>query len=172
MSMSKRIMAEYTCLALDLFPGCIYTTDTDSTHIPREYIAPIAAAFKKEYGRELIGKGLGQFHVDFEMDGCTDVHSTEGVFLGKKAYCDVLQGTDEDTGEIRAGIHFRMKGVPQRSVLAYCDDHHLTVIELYHQMYKGKAITFDLLAGGGCSFQSMKDGTVRSRRQFFRTVRF
>jgi len=47
----------------------------------------------------------------------------------------------------------------------------MEIIELYRQMYKGKRVTFDLLADS-VSFQYMKDGTVRSRRKFLRTVGF
>ena len=99
------------------------------------------------------------------------MHGVDGVFLGKKAYCDVLQGRDPNTGEIINGYHYRMKGVPQRSIAHYCKHHNIEIIDLYKQMFKGKAVTFDLLADS-VSFEYMKDGTVRSRRKFLRTVKF
>ncbi len=181
LSQSKRSMSEVMFLALDMFPGCIHITDTDSMHIPREMILPIADKFREVYGRELIGKNLQQFHVDFSLKNgvdengkdikCRDVHGVDGVFLGKKAYCDVLQGTDPITGEIVNGYHYRMKGVPQKSIAHYCKQHVIEIIDLYKQMFKGKAFTFDLLADS-VSFEYMKDGTVRSRRKFLRTVKF
>ena len=182
LSQSKRSMSEVMFIALDMFPGCIYITDTDSMHIPREMIQPIADKFREVYGRELIGKNLQQFHVDFSLSSgrkdengkdikCRGVHGVDGVFLGKKAYCDVLQGSDPDTGEIVNGYHYRMKGVPQRSIAHYCKQHDIEIIDLYKQMFKGKAVTFDLLADS-VSFEYMKDGTVRSRRKFLRTVKF
>ena len=175
LSQSKRSMSEVMFIALDMFPGCIYITDTDSMHIPREMIEPIADRFREVYGRELIGKNLQQFHVDFSLKNgktkCVDVHGVDAVFLGKKAYCDVLQGRDPDTGEIVNGYHYRMKGVPQRSIAHYCKQHDIEIIDLYKQMFKGKAVTFDLLADS-VSFEYMKDGTVRSRRKFLRAVKF
>ena len=175
LSQSKRSMSEVMFLALDMFPGCIYITDTDSMHIPREMIQPIADKFREVYGRELIGKNLQQFHVDFSLKNgktkCVDVHGVDAVFLGKKAYCDVLQGTDPNTGETVSGYHYRMKGIPPKSIAYYCRQRNMEIIGLYRQMYKGKRVTFDLLADS-VSFQYMKDGTVRSRRKFLRTVGF
>ena len=63
LSMSKVIMNEVMCLAEDIGADIEYT-DTDSMHIDFDKVTPLADAFRLKYGRELIGKQLGQFHVE------------------------------------------------------------------------------------------------------------
>lgn len=65
LSMSKRIMMEVITTAEDNNIN-IYYQDTDSMHIEADKVELLANAFKKVYGRELIGKNLGQFHSDFD----------------------------------------------------------------------------------------------------------
>ena len=48
-------------------------------------------------------------------------------------------------------VRRKLKGVPQRALQAYCEEHNLEPIELYRQMCDGKKVTFDLLAGGRIS---------------------
>lgn len=180
LGMSKRIMGEYTCLAQDMYPGCIYYTDTDSTQIPARYLSPIADMFLHVYGRELMGSGIGQFHVDFEMDGCVDVNATKAVFLGKKSYACYLQGKDEENGKTTHGIHYRMKGINHMAIVCrakdvYPDLPHKRdrVFSLYREnLFKGQEVEFDLLSDGCVSFEIGKDGKVRSRAQFLRSVKF
>ena len=82
LSMSKRIMNEVMCLAEDNRIE-IYYQDTDSMHIKDEDILKLSNKFNEEYKRELIGKKLGQFHSDFNLNGCENVISTEFIMLGK-----------------------------------------------------------------------------------------
>ena len=58
--MSKRIMNEVMCLAEDNEIK-VYYQDTDSMHLKERDIDTLAAKFKETYGRELIGKEMGQF---------------------------------------------------------------------------------------------------------------
>ena len=64
LSMSKRIMNE-VLYTLDDLGLDVYYTDTDSMIMPLKNLKPLADEFQKRYGRELIGKQLGQFHPDF-----------------------------------------------------------------------------------------------------------
>ena len=85
--MSKRIMNEVMCTAEDNnIP--IYYQDTDSMHIENDLIPLLANKFKERFGRELIGKNLGQFHSDFEpiVKGGDNPVSIESYFICKKAY--------------------------------------------------------------------------------------
>ena len=90
------------CLAEDLGILMVYT-DTDSIHIESNKVKYLGEEFKNKYGQELIGKDLGQFHVDFDMfdvDGgkievSTDIDSIEGIFLAKKVYNDHLESQDK-----------------------------------------------------------------------------
>ena len=100
-------MNEVMCLAEDIGATIDYT-DTDSMHIDFDSVERLGAAFKEKYGRELIGKKLGQFHTDFDFE-CSyhivdgkllrvgnsieskgEIHACQSIFLGKKSYIDRL----------------------------------------------------------------------------------
>ena len=175
LSMSKRIMNEVMCLAEDCgFP--IFYQDTDSMHIFQKYVKPLATVFSFVYGRELIGKQLGQFHEDFDLKGAEkDIHSVEGIFLGKKCYMDELIGYTEDGVKVE-GQHLRMKGIPtncirnfERSVSVNVS----SVKEIYLKHLKGEKINYDLLEGGfKIGFKKDKDWSNSSCTKFDRTLLF
>ena len=82
--MNKTIVNEVMCLAEDLDLE-IFHQDTDSLHINYDEVKILTKAFKAKYGRELVGKNMGQFHIDFEMDGVVDyIYAVGSYFLGKK----------------------------------------------------------------------------------------
>ena len=83
LSMSKRIMNEVMCTAEHLGIRIFYQ-DTDSMHIEKDRLAELATEFKNRFGRELIGKNLGQFHNDF--DEVKDGYAHKSLFCGKKVY--------------------------------------------------------------------------------------
>ncbi|KAL1503979.1 hypothetical protein AB1Y20_010395 [Prymnesium parvum] len=86
--------------------------DTDSMHMDYADVNRLADEFQSRYGRTLIGKQLGQFHVDFEFDGSVgEIHSKEAVFIGKKTYIDVLR---DEAGN--KAYHIRCKGIPSKCV--------------------------------------------------------
>ncbi len=174
LSMSKRIMNEVMCTAEDI-GARVYYQDTDSMHIKVEDVEKVQHAFNQKYGRELIGKGMGQFHTDFEMDGCENIYSEKFVALGKKCYLDRLVGFDKKTGEKRKGYHLRLKGVPNGSILAECKRRKCTPYALYTKMYKGQAITFDLLKnehGKKIRFKKGDNMTFSTVPKFERKVKF
>jgi hypothetical protein len=109
LSMSKRIMNEVFDIANENeFP--IYYTDTDSMHIKYDDVPKLEIKFKQKYGRELTGKQLGQFHIDFDLKGAADeIYATKSIFLGKKCYIDLLESKNKN-GETITGMHYRMKG--------------------------------------------------------------
>ena len=54
---------------------------------------------------------MGQFNCDFASSIIkTDIHAIKSIFLGKKAYLDVLAGYDKDGNYVK-DTHIRMKGV-------------------------------------------------------------
>lgn len=172
LSMSKRIMNEVMCLAED--NGLeVYYQDTDSNHILDKDIEVLAKKFKAKYGRELIGKGFGQFHSDFEIDGADDVYSRRAVFLGKKCYIDELVGKDKSGNEI-IDYHIRMKGVPNSCIL-YTSKKlgYATPFDMYKDMYNGKAIEFDLTQDGNkANFKFEKNYEVKTCDLFKRKLAF
>ena len=103
LSMSKRIMNEVMCTVEDLDIRIFYK-DTDSMHIDMKRLPELATEFKNRFGRELIGKNLGQFHNDF--DEVKDGYAYKSLFCGKKVYIDMLKNDNNDSG-----VHYRMKGV-------------------------------------------------------------
>lgn len=161
LSMSKRIMNEVMCLAEDKGYGMFYT-DTDSIHMYSECVNLLAKDWKEMYGGkgkrppELIGKYLGQFHNDFDLDGhCKeygDCKSIKFIALGKKCYLDILEGKDKD-GKVIFGSHIRMKGVSGGAV-EYQASETARILdlntkeegawEMYNQLYENQSITFDL----------------------------
>ena len=172
LSMSKRIMYEVMYLAEDLDLS-MYYTDTDSIHIDADAIPILQEAYKKKYNRELIGKAMGQFHTDFDLDGCVgEIHAVESIFLGKKCYIDKLEGLDKD-GNVLHDYHIRMKGVPEKSIVYKAEtDYDGDLISLYRDLYNGDKIQFDLLANGQIKFEMAGDGSVFNRKDFKRALSF
>ena len=172
LSMSKRIMNEVICLAED--KGLkIYYQDTDSLHIEDKHISVLADEFKKMYGRDLIGKGMSQFHSDFELDNCKDVYAERSYFLGKKCYLDCLVGINKNTGKLERGHHIRLKGIPIKSIYYKCMQDGITIEYMYKRLYEGEQVEFDLLCGGNSvSFQFNKNLTISNRQKMIRKVKF
>ncbi len=153
LSMSKRIMNEVMCLADDEKLK-IYYQDTDSMHIMENDVSTLENAFLKKYDRQLHGKGMGQFHVDFELGECSNVYAEHSIFLGKKSYIDCLVGTNAK-GEEERGYHIRMKGVPNSCILGECKKRKCSPLELYQELKKGRSVKFNLLVD--------EDGDVKVR---------
>jgi len=157
LSMSKVIMNEVMCLAEDIGADIEYT-DTDSMHIDFDKVDALADAFRVKYGRELVGKQLGQFHVDFEdlaKDG-GEVWAEESYFLGKKTYIDRLR---DEKGNV--GYHIRMKGIPTKCIWAKVNaEYDNDPIKLYQDLCEGKKVEFDLTTGGNCCFKTGKDHNI------------
>ena len=164
LSMSKRIMNEVMCTAEDNNINIFYQ-DTDSMHIQNDKISTLAAAFKNEYGRELIGKELGQFHNDFdEIDNAV---STESYFLGKKAYIDKLNNDKNEEA-----YHYRMKGVDLKCIqLKAKKQFNGDIMNLYKHLYEGHGLKFDLTETKA-RFKMNKNRTVSNITDFTRRVKF
>ena len=172
LGMSKRIMNEVMCLAEDNDMK-IYYQDTDSMHIEERNIEPLSDLYNKKYNKKLIGKEMGQFHSDFNSDKIVkDIIAIKSIFLGKKAYVDVLEGKDENNNVVN-DYHIRMKGVSDKAIKYYCLMNKITPYELYEKLYDGEKIKFDLVCGGNaCSFEYNKDYTISSNSAFIREVSF
>lgn len=162
LSMSKRIMNEVMCTAEDIGIK-IYYQDTDSMHIQKNKIDDLAAEYKKRFGRELIGKNLGQFHNDF--DEVENGYAYKSIFVGKKMYVDMLKN---ETGE--QGIHYRMKGVNLDCVKLYAKENNLSIYDIYNKLYNDGEITFDLLKAKPC-FKMNDNQTVTNLLSFERTIK-
>ena len=169
LSMSKRIMNEVMCTAEDIGIK-IYYQDTDSMHIQKNKINNLAEEYKKRFGRELIGKNLGQFHNDF--DEVENGYAYKSIFVGKKMYVDMLKN---EAGE--QGIHYRMKGVNLDCVKLYAEELRRTegpnnceIFDIYNKLYNGETLTFDLLKAKPC-FKMNDNQTVTNLTTFERSIK-
>ncbi|CAL6056797.1 DNA_polymerase [Hexamita inflata] len=149
LSMSKRITNEVMCLAEDLGIK-IYYTDTDSMHIEKGKIELLEREYQKIYNRPLVGSALGQFHSDFSSKlnkKDKNIYAVESIFVDKKIYVDKIVVTLPDQQKV-FDYHFRCKGITETSIeqqrdITYDGD----ILKLYQDMFDGKAVTFDMLAG-------------------------
>ena len=146
----------------------IFYQDTDSMHILERDVPKLAALYKQKYSTELIGSELTQFHEDFDgfAGSVGKIYSRKLIALGKKSYLDIL--VDEEGKE---GYHIRLKGIPNQCILNYCSGHGITVEELYERLYRGEAVTFNILDGSNC-FRKSKMFQQLNPESFTRTVRF
>jgi hypothetical protein len=176
LSMSKRIMNEVICLGEDLGLN-IYYQDTDSMHINSDEIKILSNEFKNKYGRDLIGKNMGQFHSDFDLEGASkNIHAVNSIFLGKKCYIDELVGEDKENKEVK-GFHVRMKGVNLEGINHYTKKYNTDIMSVYNGLYENNTLPenrkFDLLAGGQCiKFKYNPDMSVSTVGEFSRGVNF
>jgi hypothetical protein len=169
---SKRIMNEVMCLAEDEDLDIFYQ-DTDSLHIKDCDIQVLSDAFKVKYGKELIGKSMGQFHSDFDIKGCNNIIARRSIFLGKKSYIDELEGKDAD-GNTVVEYHTRMKGIPNSCLEFAVKQMGLSnMFELYEKLRDGTAIKIDLTnSGEKANFKFMPDYVVKTLSHFERTIKF
>ncbi|CAL5996681.1 DNA_polymerase [Hexamita inflata] len=170
LSMSKRITNEVICTADDI--GCkTYYTDTDSIHISRNQIADVASEYQKRFGRQLIGKQLGQFHSDFQSKlnkADNNIYACESIFIDKKIYIDKLVVTLKD-GTKAFDYHYRAKGITEKAIIEkYQNEFENNPMKLYQAMYDGQCIEFNMLAGKP-SFD-FKDFVYTSQNTFTRKI--
>jgi hypothetical protein len=157
---SKHIMNRVMCMAEDI-DAKIWYQDTDSMMIDYDAVPRLADAYKQIYNKELIGEKMGQFHVDFELEGSKgNIYAKESIFLGKKSYLAVLACDGNDV----EGFHIRMKGIPSKLL-------EENVYEKYMSLLNGKSLSFDL--SELCPIQiNTKTQTVSKRSNFTRNVSF
>mgnify|MGYP006085472823 FL=1 len=189
LSMSKRIMNEVFDIAQNNKLK-IYIQDTDSLHIDLKNVPVLEKLFKQKYNRKLIGGDMGEFHSDFEMDGCINVYSECLIAVGKKCYLDCLVGENEITGEIERDYHIRMKGCPNKSLLHTADKKfNGCLVDMYDYLYNDSSVTnddgeeifglgFNLLCPDineksmRAQFKFNNDYTIETETEFIRNLRF
>ena len=187
LSMSKRIVNEVICTAQDL-GFKVYYQDTDSIHIDYANIPKLSEEFKRKYNRELIGKGLGQFHSDFEPCKIKNGEKPDvtlallTIINGKKNYIDVkfnpacyFENFDKDKDynvcldkkyheeldiiDIIKNYHIRNKGINKSGVVSTSEELGVSCPELYLKIFNNEKIKFNL-SKARPSFQFTKTLTV------------
>lgn len=180
LSKSKNIMNKVMCLAEDLGLKQ-YTQDTDSIHMEYDEVEILREEYdnkpeNKKNNIKLIGNDMGQFGIDFDLDGAVgDIWATDCIFLGKKCYIDKLESRDKDNKPIY-GHHIRMKGITHSSIdYTAKKDFGGDVLKMYEHLFNDKSVNFDLLCGGAKDmFKTEKNMTIRTLKcgEFSREVRF
>lgn len=165
LSMARRIMNEVIDVANDIGVYILYQ-DTDSLHVVdsiSEYsngLSKLCNAYRERYGKELLGNNLGQFGKDLKFPGRTGVHSSQCIFLGKKAY---IHRVTDDKGE-----WFDMpkiSGINTHAMSEYPDKW-----ELYERMFNGETIPFNLAYGDGVVFSY--SNVVITRDEYIKKVSY
>jgi hypothetical protein len=177
LSYSKRIMNEVFDVA-NTGKMPIYYTDTDSIHMKFDDVEKLEKQFHDCYNKNLTGKSLEQFHIDFELKGAVgDVYSTKFLALGKKSYVDELEGFDKD-GLKMIGFHTRLKGITEASI-EYHSKEYMSVFEMYEELSKGIPKTmilnpFNIDKNYQKPIFQYIDGGVKTRESasFTRTLKF
>mgnify|MGYP003635934425 CR=1 FL=1 len=176
LSMSKRIMNEvFDVCNTNNYP--IYYTDTDSLHMNYEDVAKFETKFQEKYNRNITGKYLGQFHIDFDLDGAkSDIYSTKAIFLGKKAYMDILESKDKD-GNIISGLHIRMKGATSEGLEHLSKQYKGGIVEVYERLSKGEEIKcllnpFNEEENSKKVMFDFTNGGIKTKEPFYRTLKF
>jgi hypothetical protein len=175
LSYSKRIMNEVFNTANDCdYP--IYYTDTDSIHLNYEDVKPLEIEYRKIYNKELNGKNLEQFHIDFDLDKAAgEIYATKSIFLGKKSYIDYLESKDEKGNKIN-GFHYRLKGITKEG-LEHAAKKSGGFFQLYQELADGKekAIIlnpFNTEKNKTKVLFEFKNGQVSTKKEFIRKVKF
>ena len=158
----------------------------ESSDIAYDDVAVLEQKFQEKYNRQLTGKQLGQFHIDFDLEDangndCKDIYAYKSIFLGKKCYIDLLRGTADD-GTSVDGYHIRMKGVPNSTIkhtanMLYNGNIDDNLFSLYQSLYEGNQVEFDLLeykdgVSNRVNFKFDKNGAIRSMAEFKRELSF
>lgn len=173
LSYSKLIMSEVMVLSQQI--GCkILYTDTDSMQVSREDLQRLVPAYREKYQRELIGKNMGQFHVDFSLKGCKSPYATRGIYIGKKSYLCELEGEDAE-GNLKKGWHVRLKGIPERTIHWTAEQLGLDLWQLYEKMAnanKEDAVQFDLTQNNTEIALKFHGGRVECMQKFQRGLSF
>ena len=167
LSMSKRIMNEVMCTAEDLNIKIFYQ-DTDSLHIEKSRIEELEKEYFKRYNRVLRGKGMGQFHNDFDELPDEYAYSYKSIFNGKKNYIDMLKDTKNNIA-----VHYRAKGITLKAVKKLAQEkYNGNIFELYEDLFKGNTLTFDLKEVRACFKINNKNRQVSTLANFKRNIKF
>ena len=127
--MSKRIMTK----VFDVSNGCgvkMYYQDTGSIHLNYDDVDKTVEQYKQTHNQDLAGDGLGNFHVDFSMDGAAiEIDGAESLFLGK-TYIGISESTDKD-GNTIIPEHIRCRGIPTSCITYKASQDKITASDMY-----------------------------------------
>ena len=111
--------------------------------------------------------------LNYEEIKCKNVYATEGIFLGKKSYLNILSGDGKNNEKIE-GYKTRLKGITDGAIIHKCKKEDINKQELFYNLYvkkKEEKITFDLAEGGSrpCFRRDGRYGT-KTIKEFNRSI--
>jgi hypothetical protein len=130
---------------------------------------------------------IEEYENDKDKIKVNDIYSIENITLGKKSYIDKLIVLCKEKDEAKQTLgennnyvdkiyydyHIRLKGIPNNTILYYCNNNNIDPIELYKKLYNGESIEFDLLNNGeNVKFQKSKSYKYSFKTSFQRRVKF
>ena len=125
----------------------------------------LSQAYKDKYGKELMGKQLGQFKNDLKYPNHSNIHSSKCIILGKKCYINMVTGKNNDTGKYECYACPKMAGVNTYAMNEYSD-----YWNLYERLYDGEVIKFDLAYGDSVIFDFKN--TVTTKDSYIKYISF
>ena len=132
LSMSKRIMHKVFGVSNDCGVN-IYYQDTDSIHLNYDDVDKHIKIYKQTHNQYLVGDGLGDFHVDFSVDGAvTEIYGVESLFSGKNTYIDSLESTGI-YGNTITSEHIRCRGIPAPCIQIKATQDNIIVLGIYKE---------------------------------------
>lgn len=172
---AKRIMNEVICLAEDNKLK-VYYTDTDSIHMGTKDIRVLEKLYKNEYGKELIGDQLGQFHFDIKppedfknYDKGVGLKAVESIYCKRKVYGQKIQCMVD--GQMKYFFNFKMKGIPQDAIERKVKEkYEKDPMKMYEDILERIALKFNLSSGEKIRLSYKKDFTICVVEKFNRTI--
>lgn len=126
------------------------------------------------------GKGIGNFHSDFEVSNVVPVRNVPivgvgAIYVGKKSYCVMLRSVhlgDDGKPIPKISYHCRLKGIPKYAILDYCKKHGINEFELYQKLAAGEKVQFNLASEDHVVFRKTSTINQISIEKFDRNVSF
>ena len=173
LSNSKKLMNNVFSICND-YHLPVHYQDTDSLFLNKTDINIISHEFIKRHHRDFIGDNMGQFGSDLSLSyyvndkgtiehdlhkatflnyteiKCTNVFATQGIFLGKKSYLNILSGDGINNQKI-TGYKTRLKAITDGAIIYKCKKDNINKQQLFYNLYvkkKDDKIIFDLAEGG------------------------
>ena len=151
----------------------IYYQGTGSIHLNYDDVPKVVKIYKGAYGSELVGEDLDNFHIGFSMDKAnSEIYAIESLFLGKKTSIDILEPTGKNGITIHSE-HIIMKRIPTPCIKYYGEQHAMSVLDLFKQLYDNKTIKFDSTNDGNIFVcRNNKDHTISNVSDFTRKCKY
>ena len=102
----------------------------------------------------------------------SETYAIERLFLGKNTYIYILEPTDTGGLTIHSE-HIIMKRIPTPCTKYYAEQHNMSVLDLFKQLYDNETIKFDLTNDGNKFIcRNNNDHTISNVSDFTRKCQY